>query len=107
MMHKVWHSIEMVLIVMLNTKRNLCSGMFTRSTINSVTLLGYALVDQGALKRVNCMISDEMNHVLSPSDHSLILVELDLGVSGGQIWEQLKIWISSPMAKQLTSFKLS
>ena len=35
-------------LTMLNADKQICSGIFTRSTANSVTLLDYALADDGA-----------------------------------------------------------
>ena len=46
---------------MLNADKQICSGIFTRSTANSVTLLDYALADDGAKRQVKCMIIDEIN----------------------------------------------
>ena len=66
-------------LTLLNADKSLCFGTFTRSTSNSVTVLDYALADAGARNRVNCMIIDEMNAMLSHSDHSSILLELDIG----------------------------
>ena len=84
----------------------ICSGVFTWSTLNSVNLLDYVLVDQVASKRVNCMIIDELNVMVSHSDHSLVLVELDLGVGDQSAVEQTQDQIASPTAKNVANFRI-
>ena len=54
----LWSFIDVNNLTMLNADKQICSGTFTRLTGNSVTLLDFALADEGAKRRVKCMIID-------------------------------------------------
>ena len=66
--HRLRSFVTINSLLLLNANQSWCSGTLTRLTSNSVTL-DYALADVGAKNRVNCMIIDEMNTILSHSDH--------------------------------------
>ena len=52
---------------------------FKQLSVNSVTILNNALAEEGAKQQVNCMIIDKRNLMLSHSDHSPILLEVNSG----------------------------
>ena len=70
---------------LLNVDLSFCSGTFSCSKSNSVMLLDYALVDKGAKSRGNCMILDKLNMMLSHSNHSSILLEVNAGQRKGPV----------------------
>ena len=77
--HKLCSFVTENNLIMINANQALCSGVFSRSTSASVSLLDYALADANAFLRVKCMIIDELNVMLSHSDHSPVMIELDVG----------------------------
>ena len=62
-----------------NADKNKCSGLFTRVTANSQTCIDYVLVDKANIYLVDSMVINVNNETLWGSDHSAILVELNLG----------------------------
>ena len=77
--HKLCSFVTENNLIMINANQALCSGVFSRSTSASVSLLDYALLDANAFLQVKCMIIGELNVMLSHSDHSPVMIELNVG----------------------------
>jgi len=67
-------------LVLLNADKTRCSGVFTRRTMNSTSCLDYVLADAGANESIVSLTVDLDKEVLWGSDHSSLLLELNMGI---------------------------
>ena len=68
-------------LTMINEVKTRCSGVFFRTTSNSATCIDYVLADTNSNDLIMQMTIDSKKEVLWGSDHSSLLIELNMGIT--------------------------
>ena len=94
-------------LVIVNADKDRCSGTFTRVVSNSVSLLDLAIEGRGPSVLVHSMVVDELNQFLTGSDHSPLIVTLNVGAEGDDVPVAQEIRVPNPsnLNKDLFQFK--
>ena len=66
---------------MVNADKSRCKGIFTRVVSNSVSLLDLVVEDGNPCGVVHSMVIDEFNNLLGGSDHSVLIVTVNMGTN--------------------------
>ena len=91
--------VEASSMVIINADQQKCSGVFTRVTANSQTCIDYVLCDSNTTELIDNMIIDVNNETLWGSDHSAILVNVNLGMFVNEIPTLKEQKLKSPTQK--------
>jgi hypothetical protein len=65
----------------VNADKSRCKGIFTRVVSNSVSLLDLVVEDGNPCGVVHSMVIDEFNNLLGGSDHSVLIVTVNMGTN--------------------------
>ena len=83
-------------LCIVNADKSRCSGIFTRVVSNSVSLLDLVIEEATPGGVVHSMVVDEFNNLLGGSDHSALIVTLQLGAVQTEDTARREEYIPSP-----------
>ena len=91
----------------VNADKDRCSGTFTRVVANSVSLLDLVIEGGGPTVLVHSMVVDELNQFLAGSDHSPLIVTLNVGAEGDDapVAQEIRVPNPSNLNKDLFQYK--
>ena len=91
-------------LIMINADKTRCSGLFTRTNSNSATCIDYVLADSNSEELIMQMTIDSNKEVLWGSDHSSVLIELNMGIILDQGYITPEPKVPNPSKKSAPSY---
>ncbi len=94
-------------LCIVNADKDRCLGTFTRVVANSVSLLDLVIEGGGPTVLVHSMVVDELNQFLAGSNHSPLIVTLNVGAEGYDtpVAQEIRVPNPSDLNKDLFQYK--